>query len=135
MKINGIGIGDKVYRIEDNEIKEDVIEEIRIGVNDEIVYVVNIIKDTPMHNMLKKEMVTPMEYDDYIKLVCDQLEILPSEMVIHRLTGDAKREELIAPEWSLKKWHVLNAIDDELKRRNSYQGIKFNKKQNSGILS
>lgn len=38
-----------------------------------------------------------------------------------------KRDELVGPLWSLKKWEVLNAIDDELKKRNSYQGIKYNK--------
>ena len=48
-------------------------------------------------------------------------------MIVHRLTGDGKRDELVGPLWSLKKWEVLNAIDDELKKRNSYQGIKYNK--------
>jgi len=42
-------------------------------------------------------------------------------------SGDGKRDELVGPLWSLKKWEVLNAIDDELKRRDSYQGLKFNK--------
>ena len=48
-------------------------------------------------------------------------------MIVHRLTGDGKIDELVGPLWSLKKWEVLNAIDDELKKRNSYQGIKYNK--------
>ena len=43
--------------------------------------------------------------------------MLPPNMVIHRLTGDAPRELLIGPKWSLKKWEVLNAIDKELKER------------------
>ncbi len=68
-----------------------------------------------------------MDKDEYINLVCDQLEILPETMIVHRLTGDGKRDELVGPLWSLKKWEVLNAIDDELKRRDSYQGIKYNK--------
>ena len=68
-----------------------------------------------------------MQKQEYINLVCDQLEILPETMIVHRLTGDGKRDELVGPLWSLKKWEVLNAIDDELKKRNSYQGIKYNK--------
>ena len=68
-----------------------------------------------------------MNQEEYINLVCDQLEILPETMIVHRLTGDGKRDELVGPLWSLKKWEVLNAIDDELKKRNSYQGIKYNK--------
>ena len=63
--------------------------------------------------------------DEYVNLVCDQLEILPPEMIIHRLTGDGKKEDLVGPLWSLKKWEVLNQIDDTLKLRDSYQGKKY----------
>ena len=80
-----------------------------------------------MEKMLQKGMLTLMNQEEYINLVCDQLEILPETMIVHRLTGDGKRDELVGPLWSLKKWEVLNAIDDELKKRNSYQGIKYNK--------
>ncbi len=80
-----------------------------------------------MEKMLQKGMLTLMSQEEYINLVCDQLEILPETMIVHRLTGDGKRDELVGPLWSLKKWEVLNAIDDELKKRNSYQGIKYNK--------
>lgn len=70
-----------------------------------------------------------MDKDEYIDLVVDQLEILPPEMVIHRLTGDAVREELIGPMWSLKKWEVLNAIDARLKERHTYQGRLYKKEE------
>jgi radical SAM superfamily enzyme len=43
-------------------------------------------------------------------------------MIVHRVTGDAPRETIIGPVWSLKKWEVLNAIDAELKKRDSWQG-------------
>ena len=62
------------------------------------------------------------ERDEYVTLVCDQLEILPLEMVIHRLNADAPRDKVIGPLWSIKKWETLNAIDRELERRNSWQG-------------
>jgi uncharacterized protein len=65
-----------------------------------------------------------MAFDDYVNVICDQLEIIPKEISIHRLTGDAPREMLIGPMWSLKKWEVLNAIDAELERRNVFQGDK-----------
>jgi radical SAM superfamily enzyme len=64
-----------------------------------------------------------LEKDEYVELVCDQLEVIPQEIVIHRITGDAPRDTLVGPMWSLKKWEVLNAIDHELERRNTYQGI------------
>lgn len=65
-----------------------------------------------------------MEKTDYVNLVCDQLEYVPADIVIHRLTGDAPRELLIGPKWSIKKWEVLNAIDQELEKRDSYQGCR-----------
>ena len=49
------------------------------------------------------------------------------EMIIHRLTGDGKRDELVGPMWSLKKWEVLNDIDRTLKERDTYQGIYYKK--------
>lgn len=86
------------------------------------IHLLHVIKNTPMANMLEKGNMKLLEKDEYVNIVCDQLEILPQEMVIHRLTGDGKKENLVGPLWSLKKWEVLNAIDDELKRRNSWQG-------------
>ena len=89
------------------------------------IHLLHVIKDTPMARMLEKNMMTLMTKEEYVNLVCDQIEILPPEMIIHRLTGDGKKEDLVGPLWSLKKWEVLNAIDDTLKSRNSCQGIKY----------
>ncbi|MGN1008638.1 MAG: TIGR01212 family radical SAM protein, partial [Butyricicoccus sp.] len=63
-----------------------------------------------------------MTREDYVAVVCDQLEVLPAEMVIGRLTGDGPAELLLAPLWSRRKREVLNAIDQELVRRDSWQG-------------
>lgn len=63
-----------------------------------------------------------MERENYVGIVCDQLELLPAETVIQRITGDGLRDELIAPLWSLKKTIVMNEIDKELVRRDSWQG-------------
>ena len=89
------------------------------------IHLLHIIKDTPLRDFLNNGQIVPMEQEEYINLVCNQLEILPEEMVIHRLTGDGKRDELLAPLWSLKKWEVLNRIDDEMKRRGTFQGSKY----------
>ncbi|MGN0708803.1 MAG: TIGR01212 family radical SAM protein [Anaerovoracaceae bacterium] len=63
--------------------------------------------------------------DEYIDLVCDMLERLPRDIVVHRLTADAPRSELIAPEWSYKKRTILNGIYHELRERGTYQGAKL----------
>ena len=47
------------------------------------------------------------------------------DMVIHRLTGDAPRDSLIGPMWSLKKWEILNEIDNTMNRNHYYQGLYF----------
>ena len=93
------------------------------------IHLLHVIEGTPMHKMYEKGMLRLMEKEEYIDLVVDQLEVLPPKMVIHRLTGDAVREELVGPMWSLKKWEVLNAIDDRLKERNTYQGRLYQKSE------
>ena len=61
----------------------------------------------------------------YKVAVCDQLEVLPPRTVIGRLTGDGPADALVGPDWTRRKRAVLNAIDRELARRNSWQGRKW----------
>lgn len=90
------------------------------------IHMMHLLKGTPMVKQYEKGLLKFMTRDEYIKLVVDQLEILPQEMIIHRITGDGPPELLIGPMWSMSKWEVLNAIDAELKERNSWQGKKYN---------
>lgn len=68
--------------------------------------------------------VPELSMEEYVGIVCDQLEILPPEVVVERITGDGEEETLLAPLWSLKKRRVMNAIDKEMARRNSWQGMR-----------
>lgn len=86
------------------------------------IHLLHLLKGTPMVKQYEKGMLKFLTFDDYVKLVCDQLEILPPEMIVHRITGDGPIDLMIGPMWSVNKWEVLNAIDAELERRNSYQG-------------
>ncbi|SIN59050.1 radical SAM protein [Mycobacteroides abscessus subsp. abscessus] len=72
-----------------------------------------------------KGMLEFMSQDEYTKLVCDQLEIIPKEMIVHRITGDGPIDLMVGPMWSVNKWEVLNEIDNELAHRDSYQGKYF----------
>ena len=74
---------------------------------------------------MNEEKLKFLEEDEYIDIICKSITMLPPNMVIHRLTGDAPRELLIGPMWSLKKWEVLNAIDNKLKELDLYQGKNF----------
>jgi hypothetical protein len=86
------------------------------------IHLLHVLKGTPLAAIYQCEPFELMAKDDYVSLVVDILEIIPSEMVIHRLTGDGPPDELIGPRWSRKKWEVLNAIDAELVRRDTWQG-------------
>jgi radical SAM protein (TIGR01212 family) len=96
------------------------------------IHLLHLLKGTPMVKQYEKGMLKFLSFDEYIQLVCDQLEILPPEMVVHRVTGDGPIDLMIGPMWSVNKWEVLNAIDAELIRRNSWQG-KFYKRAVKGV--
>jgi hypothetical protein len=66
--------------------------------------------------------VTVLEQERYVELAADFLERLHPATLVQRLTGDGPRQHLLAPLWSLAKWEVLNAIDAELARRDTFQG-------------
>ncbi len=89
------------------------------------IHNLHVVKDTPLETMYQRGEVTMMEMDDYVQTVCDFLERLPPHMVIQRLNGDAPPDYLIAPTWCLEKHALLKAIQDELERRDSWQGKKW----------
>ena len=80
---------------------------------------------TKMTEEYRTEPFHILTLPEYVDITVSQLEFFHPETVIGRLTGDGKRENLVAPLWSLKKFCVLNEIDKEFRRRNSYQGINF----------
>jgi len=86
------------------------------------IHLLHLMRKTPMVKQYEAGLVRFLEMDEYVKLIADSLEMLSPEMIVHRLTGDAPRDLLIGPMWSLKKWEVLNAIDAELKARDTWQG-------------
>ena len=129
LRENGIDVVVHIINGLPGETKEMMMDTVKrvckLDIQGIKIHLLHIIRDTAMEKMYNKNMVRLMEFDEYIELICDQLEIIPQDIVIHRLTGDGKKEELVGPLWSLKKWEVLNAIDDELKRRDSWQGKYF----------
>lgn len=92
------------------------------------LHMLHVLKDTKLEEMYLNGEVPVFEMQEYVKQIVDALEILPPEMVIHRVTGDGGRDSLVAPLWSLKKFEVLNEIDDEFIRRSSCQGCLYKKK-------
>ena len=84
-----------------------------------------VTRGTVLASMYETGEYTPITRDEYINTVCDAIELLPPETVVGRLTGDAERDELIAPTWGIKKVALINDIDKMLFERSSYQGKYF----------
>ncbi len=89
------------------------------------LHLLHVLKGTVLEKMYLDGDYIPMTRDEYVKIVCDQLEILPPETVIGRVTGDGMADTLLAPMWSRRKTEVVNEIDKELYRRNSCQGSAY----------
>jgi radical SAM protein (TIGR01212 family) len=86
------------------------------------IHNLHVVRDTPLEAQYKAGEARMLERDEYVALVCDFLERLPSGMVIQRLSGDAPPDYLVAPLWCLDKPGLLAAIRQELERRDSWQG-------------
>lgn len=81
--------------------------------------------DSDLYDYYKENPFYIMSKEEYVSLVVDALELLPKDMVVHRVTGDGKKELLLEPKWGMDKLKVLSMIDKELKIRNSHQGKKI----------
>ncbi|WP_026896283.1 TIGR01212 family radical SAM protein [Clostridiisalibacter paucivorans] len=107
---------------------KDMIESVKYVSEEDIqgvkFHLMHILKGTDLYEYYKEHPFSLLSKNEYISIVSDAIEILDPNIVIHRLTGDGAKDMLIAPRWSLNKLGVLSGIDMELKRRNSYQGIK-----------
>lgn len=89
------------------------------------LHLLHIMKGTKIAQQYANGEFEIMTLKDYVNTVVDCLEFFSEETVIQRLTGDGGRDVLVAPLWSLKKFVVLNEIDKEMVRRDTYQGVKF----------
>jgi radical SAM protein (TIGR01212 family) len=89
------------------------------------IHMLSVTKNTKLAKMYEEKPFHLLTKDEYIDIVIDQLELLNPETIICRITGDPVREDLIEPIWLLKKFVVLNDIDKEMVRRDTYQGAKL----------
>lgn len=116
------------------ETHDMMIENVRRCVTDNEIdgiklHLLHLMTSTKMQRDYHEGRLKLLGMEEYVNIICDQLEIIPKNIIIHRITGDAPRDMLIGPMWSLKKWEVLNAIDQEMERRGSYQGCKLENKE------
>lgn len=91
------------------------------------LHILNILRDTPLAEEYTRGKLSVLSKEDAVALLCDELELLPPDTVIGRLSADSSASSLIAPVWCRDKRVFLNEIDRELRRRNSMQGAKWGK--------
>lgn len=82
----------------------------------------HVLKDTDLCSDYLADKFDVLSIEEYIELLCDCVEALPKNVVIHRLTGDGDKRLLVAPMWSADKKKVLNAINKAFRERNVTQG-------------
>lgn len=97
----------------------------KLGIHSIKIHLLHILKGTKLAQMYEKGDFQALSREEYVDIVCEQLERLPKDVIIQRVTGDGAKDELIAPLWSLKKFCVMNEIDKKMARENLYQGDRF----------
>jgi len=88
------------------------------------IHMLHILKNTKLGKIYLEQPFPVLTREEYVDIVIEQLEHLRPEIVINRITGDPNTDELIEPNWLIKKFCVLNEIDKEMVKRNVYQGDK-----------
>ena len=108
------------------EDKEDMLNTVKylnkLKVDGIKIHMLHILKGTKLLELYNKEKFSILTREEYVDIVCDQLELLDEKIVINRITGDPEKDDLVEPNWLIKKFGVLNEIDKEMKKRDSYQG-------------
>jgi len=109
------------------ETREDIIETARglseLEVDGVKIHLLHVLKGSQLEKLYKDGSVRVLAQDEYAELVCDFLENLSGGIIIHRLTGQGKRDDHIAPLWALDKIGTIQKIEETLRKRNSHQGL------------
>lgn len=88
------------------------------------IHLLHVNKNTKLAKIFLNNEYKPLEFDDYIRITAEQMRFIHEETVIERVTGDADKNELLAPMWSKDKIRVLGSIDKYMKEQEIYQGDK-----------
>ncbi|OGI01980.1 MAG: TIGR01212 family radical SAM protein [Candidatus Melainabacteria bacterium GWF2_37_15] len=112
------------------ETHEDIMKTARtlaeLGINGVKIHLLCVLKNTELENLYNAGQIRLLGMDEYVNTVCDFLELLPPSVSIHRLAGNGLQKLLVAPQWLGEKFKVLNMIDRELEKRDSWQGKFIN---------
>lgn len=86
------------------------------------IHNLHVVRHTELARQYEREPFALFAFDEWQDFVIRYLERLSPEIVIERLYGDAPRELLIAPQWNLSRAEIVQGIEKEMRRRNTFQG-------------
>ena len=111
------------------ESREDMLRTVRdvaaLKPDQVKIHLLHVLRGTVMGDIYERGEYMPLAKEEYVSLVADAIELLPTDTVVARLTGDGMADDLLAPEWSRKKVSVINDIDKLLYERGTYLGKKL----------
>ena len=111
------------------ESREDMLttarEVARLGIDSIKIHNLYAVKKTPLGEQVERGEIQLIERNEYISILVDFLELLPPQMIVERISGEAPGDYFIGPSWCLDKPAVLKALKEELATRGSFQGKCF----------
>lgn len=130
-KGRGFEIGAHIIVGMPTETKEEMLamagEVSSLGIDVFKVHNLHIVRNTPLARMYRKEPFSLFNFEEYIDFIIEFLERLSPDMVIERLFTDTPHQLLIAPDWGKSHLQILQAIEAELERKDTYQGRLYQK--------
>ena len=106
------------------EMMETADEVARLGVDAVKIHNLYAVNNTPLAEQVESGEVTLMERDEYVTTLIDFMERIPASVVVERISGEAPPVYFLGPDWALNKPGVLNAVESEMQRRDTWQGKK-----------
>lgn len=121
------------------ETKDDLLNTVSFINNHDLqgikIHSTYVIKNTKLANMYNEGKYTPLTLEEYIELACLAIAHLKSSLIIHRISGDAPKDLLLAPEWNLHKKWIINGIEKRLKEDDLWQGKFYHEGEKDGHKS
>ncbi len=129
LRAQGVNVGVHIINGIPGETPDRMLETARVlaGLDLHLVkiHLLHVLQGTRLAESYRAGEFALLTREEYVQIVCGQLELFPPQFVIGRLTGDGAPDGLIGPDWSRKKLCVLNEIDKEFVRRDSWQGLRY----------
>lgn len=108
------------------ETKEMMLDTVRhintLPIDGIKIHMLHIVEHSKLGHDYRMSPWPLLELEEYVDIVVNQIVLLKRDVIIHRLTGDADLKALIAPGWIVKKFVVINRIDQTLRKKGLYQG-------------